>query len=612
MQTLDECTVTDRPVCERIDDTGATRTYVCMLDSPSNDFENLSRELQMLEQQLDQSDSDVLAFQQSNALSWQQFASDTKTNAGSMVLLRQEDFADGTLRIRAPGHFVLVEDIVFRPNPGSFFGPTAAQRAPGGDYPFAEFPLDFHAAIGVESDNVLIDLNGYTLSSSIEWHSKQSFGMLIELGNSVFIVGQGPANFANPFFGPSNVVIRNGVLGFNQHHAIHGNPGSNIYIHNVDFDRYHIAAVALNGVRNAMIVDCVASGTNTQLALLGAWSQAHFLDRFMEPAAAVDERAAAAKQRLDRLVKQAFADVAAHNRIDAQRHPEAAELFANAAGLVDGNNYGLLLTNHGMAVDQFDADFDAEGAGYRIYVKDVVLRDTINSVQETVALLDADGVEMRGPAGDPLAAHRLFDATGAPRDSLDPLTDALLAYASAYARHGDAQWHTGTLYIPQPLIDWYDAGADLTQIGGLVRAEGWRYARNTDSMFHVNKGATGVRLDSVHHVLFENVLVDGVEARSPPGHHTLLPGERGAVPTDYTATDYGHPKQGAGKGYAGHRARGVLLAASRDGDLRGLTIRNVRSDNGPAIDVDTFPHIQQLRLPEDVSVNNHTLNEVNI
>ena len=51
--------------------------------------------------------------------------------SGARVELRQADFATGTIRIRHSAHYVLMEDIIFEPNPSDDWMPTAAQTAGG-------------------------------------------------------------------------------------------------------------------------------------------------------------------------------------------------------------------------------------------------------------------------------------------------------------------------------------------------------------------------------------------------------------------------------------------------------------------------------------------------
>jgi len=584
-------------------------------NEPSDDtFAELQTELQALEQLLD-SVAPVSAAAAARQLassvpvSWDVFEADREALAGSTVELRQADFARGTLRVRAPCKLVFVEDVAFDPNPDNNWQPTDAQRR-SGDYPHQSgFALDFFAAMTIESDDVLIDLNGHELRQSRAHTLQQSFAQLISLGTGPFVPGEGPVDFSDRefdagFFGPSNVVIRNGRLGANAHHAIHGNAGANIYIHDVEMESYRVAAIALNGAANVMIRDCTALGTDVEVPVRGTYSQARFLATHFLPLAAEEyEPARVALERLEALLDEALRDVLADNRIDAAAHPRAHFLFANEARQQDGNTFGLRFTNHGQGTIQFDAEFDpAARPARRVYVKDVEVRDTVNSVVEFVALLDDEGREVRGPAGDLFGFDRMLR-----EQAIDELLDGQLAYAVAFERFGRDKWHVGPTHnVPRPILDWYEAGADLALFGQVVRDNGYRYMRNTDAMFHVNKGAHGLAVELVDGGKFENVVIDGVVANGEPGQAELMPGETAPVPdpATYTAESGGHVQQAPDIGYAGNRARGVILAPSRNVDLTGVSVAGVRSRTGGARDYDVFPNADALGdvLPDGVRI----------
>jgi len=100
-------------------------------------------------------------------------------------------------------------------------------------------------------------------------------------------------------------------------------------------------------------------------------------------------------------------------------------------------------------------------------------------------------------------------------------------------------------------------------------------------MFHNNKGATGLRVDSCRHAMFVRVSVDGVTAHGAPGDEQVRPGETGPIDArTYTATDFGHPEQAPRLGYCGNCARGALLSASIDIDMQSLAIDGVESTSG--------------------------------
>lgn len=589
----ESCDQVDVLTCE-LEVRGVTRAMQCVEAHAEENWAALKKNLEAMETRLERRAAAVsrVGSQRQNVLTFDEFRQAPRTLAGAVVELRQSDFEHGTVRIQAPCTLVLVEDIEFNPNAAHDFRPTEEQRH-SGEYPFhSGFALDFFAAITIETHDVLLDLNNHQLRAGRGWHTHQAFGILVELGNAPFVTGEGPAVFGD-FQAARNVVIRNGVLGFNPHHAIHGNGAENVYIHDVVCERYHIAGIALNGARNAWVRDVQLTGTNDDLAVLGTFSQARFLLRFLERAAPLHAPSTAAMARLRALVQQARGDVLAHNRIDEQTHAEAYALFANKERLVDGNAFGLVLTNFGAGVVQFDDAFEASGAGERIMLERVRIDDTLNSVQEFVGMLDADGQYLKGPAGDLIGFQRLV---GANAHAFDALVNAQFAYAAAYERHGRAaNWHVGTLNVPLPLVEWWEAGANMAQLGAVMQTHGYHYAGNTDAMAHVNKGVTGLRIDSVHNVRVRDVVVEGVETRGATGFAQLLPGQ--AVPLDpssYTDRTGGHPDQESAVGYAGNNARGLLIAAVQNVDLSGLRVSDVQSATGYARRYDTFPHAHDL------------------
>ena len=470
------------PVCQRTFD-GADVLFECVRDVGTviivDDLEIvLVDELRALETELESRGAALESFAtraSAPRLAWRAFARNQAAAAGATVELRQADFDSGTLRVLAPCTLVLAEDIEFRPNADADFRPTDAQRG-SGEYPRASgFELDFFAAIMIGTDDVLLDLNGHELRASREWHTKQSFGMLISIATTPFISDEGPAAFGDRHYAPNRVVIRNGRLGFNPHHAIHGNAGRGIYLHDLEIELFHIAGIALNGVEDVVIERVTIANTNTELAVTGAFSQARFLQRFLARAAPLHEPSAAALARLARLEKEAFDDVVAANRIDAAAHPDAHRLFDNAARMVDGNAYGLVITNRGTGAPQFDAEYAADGASYRVLVRDVAISNIRNSVVETVALLDERDEPIVGPAGDVLMFDKSLRA-----GAVDELLDAQLAFAAAFRQFGSPTWHAGTLNVPDALVDWYEAGADVGELGALIAANDWRWARNTE------------------------------------------------------------------------------------------------------------------------------------
>ena len=96
---------------------------------------------------------------------------------GAVHCLSQSDFLNGTYRIQAPGTYQLTEDIDFEPRPDN----DHWNQLDDPNYPINQFYLGFFAAITIESNNVVVDLNGHTLQMSKKFYLLQRFFNVIEV-----------------------------------------------------------------------------------------------------------------------------------------------------------------------------------------------------------------------------------------------------------------------------------------------------------------------------------------------------------------------------------------------------------------------------------------------
>lgn len=91
------------------------------------------------------------------------------------IPLTQALFRDGTLRLRSSGCYYLAEDIEFGPNEGCCdywprldngltYIDSDGQTTPL--YPMGPYSLGFFAAITIEADDIVLDLNGKTVAAA--------------------------------------------------------------------------------------------------------------------------------------------------------------------------------------------------------------------------------------------------------------------------------------------------------------------------------------------------------------------------------------------------------------------------------------------------------------
>jgi hypothetical protein len=509
-----------------------------------------------------------------------------RARATSCVGLTSSDFARGTYIVDVPNTcYTLEEDIAFRPSPDTDFRATRAPYA--GD---PAFVLDFPAAILVRASGVEINLNGHELSQSREHYIQQRFFAAIEL-TTPFIDGQGPADFvdgSNPPAVAAHFTLRNGAIGLSSHHGVHGNGAWSVLIEDVDIRDYEVGAVALNGAHDVVLRRVRALGTFAHVPVLGTYSSARFLMPFVRRALGAAQaghpatiRLQNAAGRLQQLMGHVFGDVVRTGAIDKAVHPEAHSLFANPARLPDGSaGYGFILHAHGVAVNGFECESTdtKHDAMHHILIVDCEVRDTrLHAVEVPVLQEVASGHLQRGPAGDVLRVADLVGPGGAYAGTA--LSETKLALQGLVTAAGTSMPHTfGTLAIHAVVEAW--ARGETLALNTAVRAGAFRYVRNGDTMFHVNKGAFGIRVGGGHHIAVLRTLVGGVVSTGDTSNMDPLPGE---TPDDAYWTgphDGGHPAAEPQHGYGGADAVGIAVAAASNTILDAVTVRGVHARLG--------------------------------
>lgn len=218
-----------------------------------------------------------------------------------------------------------------------------------GAYDENAFGLGFFAAISIATSDVTINLNGYTIEQSQEHALLQRFFAVIELADSPFIKGAGPAQFvgeSNYLNSGSNIqILGPGTIGRSSHHGIHGNNNSNVVVDSVTFTDFEVAAVAINNANNLSITNCNISQNRHDVPVLGMFSAAKFIRPygkilkdvgFTMDLRGVETSASDVYDSLVESINNVFNDIMASGSIQSSTHPDEYDLFHNEHGVVDG------------------------------------------------------------------------------------------------------------------------------------------------------------------------------------------------------------------------------------------------------------------------------------
>ena len=449
----------------------------------------------------------------------------------------QKDFREGTLRITEPGYYILKEHIVFDP---LHTFPTAEQKD---KYPVGKdgpYHLGFFAAITIECDNVILDLNHCSIRQSQRHNLLQRFFSIIELANSPFIPKQGPHSFISNYKSVNNCLIANGRLEESSHHGIHGNANKNIVIQNLKITNYEVAGIALNGATNSIISDCKIIGKNNNIKVLSSFSQAIFSARALEQCG---KTSTPEYSKLDADLQTAYSEIMQKRR--------QTTYFENKTGKYDGNMYGIVLNVNGVVINEFlSSRKNTEGNEGILLYKNTIDRVDSHPVEILGLPVErsADNEEsaygakrMVGAFGDVFDIEKIMNSSRVYEGN--SLSNAQLLLSGLHPKKG-------TVNIAPQIRHWAQSGEAL--------ANNWSFVPEGDSMGHFMKGNIGLFVSGGKNISIVGLDVKNVEIHGDDiGKSVLLKDEQ--------------------RYYQGANAYGVLFTASENVNIKDARIGHIAS-----------------------------------
>lgn len=457
-----------------------------------------------------------------------------KNNKDSLevINLTQDDFKNGTYRIKNPGIYKLSENITFSPNSNLFssvdcndlenildnFQPTPTQL--NGDYPLIPYKFGFFAAITIESDNVEIDLNGFTLKQSDIHHIQQRFFTLIELNASPFVKPQGPANFGDIHF-HKNLYIHNGKLGKSSHHSIHGNGNENVLIENLIINDYEVAAIALNGSKNVIARNIHITNSLKKVPINFFYSNALYTRKMLLSCLQKDDTLSLNvngnnNKTIKEIVCELQKEMIENTFLPIINGDEVtSEIFKNESLLPEGNIYAFVFNQLGVVVNDFISTTtfakDKSKGNCNIVVHDIKIENIDAFPREIPTLCDSTGMFV-GSVGNILPILEIVDDNLKYKGNV--ATNATLLLAKYVNNNIITKTELGTrsLRIPNYVItNWVETDNSVELI---INDNNLKYVNLRDQMAHVMKGnilcfLSGINGCKINNLEMKNIFNNG-------------------------------------------------------------------------------------------------------
>jgi hypothetical protein len=530
-------------------------------------------------------------------MSWSAFKANPV--AGARVELRQADFANGTVRLRHSAHYVLMEDIVFEPNPNDDFLPTAAQTAGGAsaEYPTAPFGgyhLGFFAAITVEGKNIFLDLNGKILRQSKVFDLQQRFYANIELASTPFIPNQGPANFGDLITSADTCLVANGTLGLSSHHGIHGNSMTKVIIQNLNIVEFEVAGIALNGGIHCLTRNVNICNMSRTIPVLSTYSAGRFIQPFLkqiiaaQPTAAL-EFAGGTNKTGEQILNSLVAEM--NTVLDAVKanQPVPDGIFKNSSGLYDGGGYGIVINSRGVVVNGFKTSRVGAVGNEDIIIHNVQIENMETGQGEIIGISNANdpnhdpsaygGKVQVGPVG---SVFQVLVASTAGAYVGNVVSDAKLFVAKFSPG-------SGTVNITDPIINWALSGADdLEQV---LLDNNYYFVSGGDSMAHVMKGIIGLFVSAGKDVKCFDMQIRNIKNASLPGaDSTEKTASKAAVVPLKTE-------------YNGGASRGIAIVGSEQVFMKNMDVSVIKAECGNGCGLDLINECNTIRARENIKLS---------
>ena len=421
------------------------------------------------------------------------------------ILLNNCSFKKGTYRITKPGYYKLQENIVFKPLVNDIFLPKKFSNK----YPRNIYFLGFFAAITIECNYVILDLNDFKIEMDPLFSLFQRFFSIIELANTPFIRNEGPTgSFDDNGVRPANyLIIKNGCIGNSSHSAIHGNNNKYIVIENLVCKDFETSGIVLNNVKKSVIENCEIGPSNKKVLVNSLFFPFVNLVRViisnnLQQSNKCYKNILIFKEAVV-IFKKIIDNYKLYNTIFDKKdnfYNNIIAEFYNISGLPDGSAlYGLSFTAAGISVKGFGCCLEKnpkEGRTKNIYIDNVKINCLCLNTMETIAMKIDDKI-IRGAFGEIIT----------PMDNSKFITDLQFSLWDFILRNPDLNIKTtfnkdAKIYKKTRML--YDKIRFKIDLPEKIN---YKIEFGGDIMNHYNKGIIGIRVEYVETILIKNTII---------------------------------------------------------------------------------------------------------
>lgn len=527
----------------------------------------------------------------------------------NLVQLTNNDFKNGTYRINNPGIYKLTENIIFSPNDSIYtsvncqdlinvldnFHPTELQL---NEYPKPPYQFGFFAAITIECDNVIIDLNNFSIGQSKMHYIHQRFFSCIELNKSPFIKTQGPSDFGdatgnNGDF-PKYIYIKNGILGRTSHHSIHGNGNKHVLLENLIIKDFEVGAIAINGGENIICRHINITNSLQDVPINFLYSNALYTRRFLYQLWESNPDAfLLVNGTNNQSIKKIICDLQ-EEMIDQVYLPLinnmeiTSELFKNESKLPEGNIYGIVINGLGVVVHDFVINNKDMIGNKNIVIHNISLSNITSFPREILTLTDDQGIH-KGSVGNIMPYLLITDTDNGNIYKPNVIANATVILAKYSKPNGDLDIRSKSLYIPNYMIsEWFESNDDINNV---ITKNNLKYVNLRDQMAHYMKGNIMIFISGGNNITVNRIELLNISNEGP--HCDCDENRKNDYKFIYDTPDYPNYKL-VYSDWKGDDIVPILIAGSSNININKIYCNNILTKNGKCYGIKSVGDCQEI------------------
>lgn len=545
----------------------------------------------------------------------------SQISGNNRIAVSNKDFYSGTYIIDKPGYYILTEDIIFNPNsPYSKYSdcicqsepvildnnfdwmPTYEQSKEGRKYAHSSFFLGFYSAINVESSNVIIDLNNFSIRQHKLHALQQRFFQTIQLNNSPFIINQGPTkSFSDSgFIETENIIIKNGFIGLSSHYGIHGNNNKNVVLDNLNITDFECGGVSFNHIQNLVMLNVNIFRNRKDTPVSANYSILRCAKLYLQKidknilenvyfnnesgVQILNNLLILERNIIENYIKEKYKKIITSNiRKDLKR--EIKKYFVNQTGINEGSTIvGCQITPKGVAIHGFTdnvcpnrencliGDFSKN-----VYLINVVIND-ITANPEEIIFGKSFEKDINGCLGDKINIKNIVSNEGYYRSGI--LNNSIFYIDKLSKMDLDFKPLT-TINVPTWLSNWVYGRKCSIKFKNLVIKEinknqsSFYLVYGKDIMGHINKGSIALRMGGTHNINIKNVLIFNIHNI---GKNTEF--DSSFKDIENKIQSLSNIEEETGQWYIGANSTGVIFSSCKELNIKILRIHNISSTYG--------------------------------